>query len=271
MVNGTGNQKWPGNAGHFLWNIMKRFASILSVLLMLLVFITGCRRDNPDQPEGDNYTVYRTEVSGFSGLCYSAAKNSFYAVSDNGNLYETDKEGNTIRNFGLSGNNDFEAISFDTVQNRLYLADEALMNIYWLTPGQTVLNAVTHITINGGISNKGIEGLSFGRDTLYIVNQESPKLLIKYSLSGQAETSRIPVDFAAYLSDIFFDASDNSLWICDSQQKMIFHCTVNGELLASQDIHFVPKAEALVIDRADNSAWVGCDQSSGLYKIKLKI
>jgi len=153
----------------------------------------------------------------------------------------------------------------------LFVADESSMNLYGLTPNQSSLNLVTHINIPGGVSNKGIEGLAYGQDTLYIVNQESPTLLIKYSLASQAEVQRILVDFASYLSDIFFDASDNSLWICDSQQQLLFHCTLNGNVLASQEIDFVPKAEALVIDRANQTAWIGCDQSSKLFKIKLKI
>lgn len=250
---------------------MKKYRLIWFSTLVVLVTASGCSKDNGGTPADKEYELFPTEVPGLSGLCYSAGKNSFYAASDNGSIYEINSDGTTIRNLGLSGNNDFEGICLDAATNKLYVADESLMNVYWLMPNQPVLNPVTHIAVSGGVSNKGIEGLSFGRDTLYIVNQASPTMLIKYSLAGHAETSRINLDFAAYLSDIFFDDSDNTIWICDSQQKMIFHCTLNAELIGSQEISFVPKAEALAIDRASHTAWVGCDLSSGLYKIRLKI
>jgi uncharacterized protein YjiK len=251
---------------------MKWNRSIWQPLSVMLLFSFACRKDNRgNEPQDKEYEVFSTTVPGFSGLCYSATKTSFYAASDNGTIYEIATDGSTIRQLPVTGNYDFEAIAIDAVQDRLYIADESLMNLYWLTPNQNSLNLVTHISIPGGVSNKGIEGLAFGPDTLYIVNQESPTLLIKYALGSQAETHRIPVDFASYLSDIFFDPSDNSLWICDSQQQLLFHCTLNGTLIATQDIDFVPKAEALVIDRAGNTAWIGCDQSSKLFKVKLKI
>ncbi|MBK8953204.1 MAG: hypothetical protein IPM85_14000 [Chitinophagaceae bacterium] len=69
----------------------------------------------------------------------------------------------------------------------------------------------------------------------------------------------------------FSDNSDNTLWFCDSQQKMIFNCNLNGDVLESQEINYVSKAEAIVVDRSTNTAWVGCDQTSKLFKIKLKI
>lgn len=250
---------------------MKYYRLIWFIVLVVFATVPGCSKDNGGTPSDTDYELFSTEVPGLSGLCFTAGKNNFYAISDNGSIYEINKDGSTIRNLGLSGNNDFEAISLDAANDKLYVADESLMNIFWLMPNQPALNLVTHIAVSGGVSNKGIEGLSFGRDTLYIVNQESPTILIKYALASQAETSRINIDFAGYLSDTFFDDSDNTIWICDSQQKMIFHCTLNGELIGSQEISFVPKAEALVIDRAGHTAWVGCDQSSGLYKIKLKI
>jgi len=249
------------------WNSAIWISGAVSILL-----VSGCRKDNRGNgPQDKEYEEYNTGISGFSGLCFSATKSSFYAISDQGSIYEINTDGSTIRQLPVTGQYDFEAITLDAVNNRLFVADESSMNLYGLTPNQSSLNLVTHINIPGGVSNKGIEGLAYGQDTLYIVNQESPTLLIKYSLASQAEVQRILVDFASYLSDIFFDASDNSLWICDSQQQLLFHCTLNGNVLASQEIDFVPKAEALVIDRANQTAWIGCDQSSKLFKVKLKI
>ena len=222
-------------------------------------------------PQQEEYEVFDTQIAGFSGLCFNANRTGFFAVGDNGSIYEIFMDGSVKRQLPYTGGNDFEAIAINPTTGRLYLADESLMNIYFLSPDEKSLNLVTHISVSGGVSNKGIEGLSFGADTLFIANQEAPTLLIKYALSSEQEVSRNQVAFAQFLSDIFYDASDGTLWICDSRQKKIFHCTTGGEVIASQDISFVPKAEALVVDRTTHTAWVGCDQTSKLYKIKLTI
>jgi uncharacterized protein YjiK len=145
------------------------------------------------------------------------------------------------------------------------------MGLYLLSKDEQSISEITKIIVDGGISNKGIEGLTYGNDTLYAVNQESPTLLIKYSLKSKKEVSRIQVSFAGYLSDICFDSSDNTLWICDSQLKKIYHCSLNMQVLGSQSIDFIAKAEALVINRTAKIAWIGCDQTGNLYRVKLKI
>jgi uncharacterized protein YjiK len=238
----------------------------------LSILFVSCSKSGNDGPAPEKeYEEFSTLVPGFSGLCFNADKTSFFAVSDNSGIYELYKDGDIKRKLPYTGTNDFEAITINPANGRLYIADESLMNVYLLSTDEQSLTLVSHVSVPGGVSNKGIEGLSYGSDTLYIANQESPTLLIKYSLSSQSESSRRQVNFAYYLSDVFFDNTDNTLWICDSQQKMIFHCTLNGDVIASQEINYVQKAEAIVIDRPTNTAWVGCDQTSKLYKIKLKI
>ncbi|MGB3005503.1 MAG: SdiA-regulated domain-containing protein [Chitinophagaceae bacterium] len=251
---------------------MMQYKSIIPLLISFpFIFFSCTKGGNNEPPQEKEYEEFNTEVSGFSGLCYGPNNTSFYAVSDKYGIYELRFDGSTKRKLPFTGINDFEAITINRTTGRIYLADEALMNIYFLSSDEQSINLVTNINVPGGVSNKGIEGLTYGRDTLYTINQESPTILIKYSLASQTEVSRTQVSFALYLSDIFFDASDNTLWICDSQQKKIFHCNLGGEVIASQAIDYVPKAEALVIDRIANVAWVGCDQTAKLFRIKLSI
>lgn len=251
---------------------MIQYRSIIQLLISFsFIFIACSKGGNSAPPPEKEYEEFTTEVSGLSGLCYGPNNASLFAVSDKYGIYELNFDGSTKRKLPFTGTNDFEAITINRTNGRIYLAEETLMNIYFLSSDEQSINFETHINVPGAIGNKGIEGLTYGRDTLYAINQESPTILIKYSLINQAEVSRTQVSFAQYLSDIYFDASDNSLWICDSQQKKIFHCNLNGEEIASQAIDFVPKAEAIVIDRISNVAWVGCDQTAKLFRIKLII
>ncbi len=244
----------------------------IACLVFLSAYLFSCtKNDTGGVLPANNYTVYATEVYGLSGLCFGKDKSTLFAVSDKYGIYELNTNGSTKRKLPYSGSNDFEAITINPATGTIYLADEFEMNLLQLSADETTVSTVTHITVPGAISNKGIEGLAFGRDTLYAVNQQSPTILIKYSLAAHAETGRITLSFAQYLSDIFFDESDQSLWICDSYQQKIFHCNLNGDVIASQSVEFVAKPEALAVDRAANIAWVGCDQTGKLYRIKLTI
>ncbi len=248
--------------------------SFYQLCLFSLIFLLGsCVEDiQTDDPSIEkDYMEFSTSIIGFSGVCFSKDKNSLLVASDKLGLYELNFDGSTIRQLKYSGHNDFEGITINPATGTIYVADETNMTLNQLSEDEMSITEISKIIIPNGISNKGIEGVTFGNDTLYAVNQTEPTLLIKYSLVSKKEISRTKVSFASYLSDICFDSSDNTLWICDSKQKKIFHCKLNAELIGTQNIDFVPKAEAIAIDRASNIAWIGCDETGNLYKVKIKI
>ncbi|MBK8518843.1 MAG: SdiA-regulated domain-containing protein [Saprospiraceae bacterium] len=246
-------------------------------VIFISIFLPSCFLDNDldggNQQEipTEAYQVYHTSITGLSGLCFSRNANTFLAVSDKIGIFELSKEGVIVRKFPYSGSNDFEGITINPVTEDIYLADEGQMRVYQLSKDEKSLVTVTDVFIPNAVFNKGIEGLSFGNDTLYIVNQESPTLLMKYDLKTMKEVSRVKVEFAAYLSDIFYDDFDKTLWICDSEKKKIIHCDINGQVLGIQNIDYISKAEAIVVDRVAGLAWVGCDATGNLYRIKLTI
>ena len=236
------------------------------------MLLSSCVKDigTDIKPDEKDYEEFPTAVSGLSGLCFSADSSFLMAVSDKFGIYELNFNGTTKHKLDYNDGNDFEAIAFNYKTKSYLLADETNMTISVLNADRT-LTQITKVIVNGGISNKGLEGLTFGEDTLYIANQEAPTVLIKYDLKENAEKLRKTVTFAGYLSDVCYDRTDKTLWICDSLQKMLYHCSLNGVVIASQSIDFVPKAEALVIDRKNNIGWIGCDLTGNLYKVKLKI
>lgn len=222
------------------------------------------------KPTEKDYEEFPTAVSGLSGLCFSADSSTLMAVSDKYGIYELNFDGTTKRKLDYNVVNDFEAIAFNYKTKTYIFADETNMTVSTLNSDMT-LTQITKVIVDGGIGNKGLEGLTYGEDTLYIANQEAPTALIKYDLKSKTEMSRKTLSFAGYLSDICYDRSDKTLWICDSLQKKLYHCTLNGSVIAEQSIDFVAKAEALAIDRKKNIGWIGCDLTGNLYKVKLKI
>ncbi len=245
----------------------------LKIALIVVIFLaTSCVKDEiyTNVPIEKDFEEFTTAVMGLSGLCFSEDSTSLMAVSDKYGIYELNFDGTTKRKLDYNGSNDFEAITFNYKTKKYFLADETNMTVSVLNNDMT-LTQITKVNIEGGVSNKGIEGLTYGEDTLYIAIQEAPTLIIKYDLKTNTEKSRQTVSFAVYLSEICFDCTDRTLWISDSQQKMLLHCTLKGEVIASQPIDFVSKAEALLVDRKHNCCWIGCDLTGNLYKVILKI
>lgn len=242
------------------------------IIVIPILFFSSCVKDigNNIIPVEKDYEDFSTSITGLSGLCFSKDSSTLMAVSDKTGIYEINFDGSTKRRLDYNGSNDFEAIAFNYKTGDYYIADETNMTVSVINNDMT-LSLITKVIVDGGISNKGIEGLTYGEDTLYITNQEAPTALIKFDLKSKKEATRKTLSFAGYLSDICYDRTDKTLWICDSMQKKLYHCTLNGDLIAKQDINFVDKAEALAVDRKKNIVWIGCDLTSKLYKVKLKI
>ena len=114
----------------------------------------------------------------------------------------------------FSGSYDFEGITINPATNEVYLADEGQMKIYKLSNDEKSIELITDVRVTGGVINKGIEGLTYGNDTLYIVNQESPTIMIKYDLKSRKETARLAMNYVQFLSDIYYVGSDKTLG-CD--------------------------------------------------------
>ena len=73
-------------------------------------------------PQQEEYEVFDTQIAGFSGLCFNANRTGFFAVGDNGSMYETFMDGSVKRQHPYTGGNDLEAIAINPTTGRLDLA-----------------------------------------------------------------------------------------------------------------------------------------------------
>lgn len=252
------------------------------VLAAAAVFCCGCLTDVafatddlPSEGPGAAKTidvaapqeVCKTQVKELSGLCFNAARDGFYAVGDEGAVYETDLAGNTRKVLYEGKNHDWEGVDFDG--SSIWLIDETESTLYTLSDG--ILKKVAKVEIpGGGAAGKGPEGIMCKGDTVYVANQAQPTRIVKYCRSTGTVTGAVDIKFVTkFLSDLCYDPTDNTMWIVDSKGPAFYHCTLDGQLLATYNIPFVEQAEALVVDSRDSIAWVGCDVTSTIYKIKL--
>jgi uncharacterized protein YjiK len=253
---------------------MVKKSAILAFLLLSILFQSCLNNDFvPTEPAEDEieYTAYETTVPELSGLCFTADKTAFWAVSDRGIIYEIKIEDFSARKLPYSStNDDLEGITINTETGDIYVVDEGKNTVFKLSADEQTLTEVVKITIPNAAHNKGLEGISYGQDTLYIVNQAEPARLIKYCLSTKT-ISNIDVAFAANLSDVCYDDTDNTLWFIDSKSKKVYHCNLNAQVIDTQAVAYIAQAEGIAVDRATGYMWLGCDTSSKIYKVKIKI
>jgi len=242
------------------------------VFLIVAILLVSCKDEHEPVVPSYTYEEFITQVREFSGMCYNQDKTALLAVSDEGEIYEINFDGTTRRKLPYKGNHDFEAITINHATGEIYVADEGNNKIFMLasTTSQT-LTEIVNINV-GKVKNNGIEGVSYGADTLFIVNQQNPIMLIKYCLSDKT-CKYITLDENDFtnLSDICYDQTDGTLWILDSQKKRVSHCNSNGKMMNWQSVDMITQPEALLVDSNQKTIWIGCDPTRKLYKIKLTI
>lgn len=252
---------------------MVTFKNILAVALAVLIpdfqkedSSAAVFNSKPDK----EWKVFKTGLKNLSGICFNKDKTLLLAVTDKGNIYELDFQGNVKRKLPFDEFGDFEAITMNPQNGKVYLADENTMSVYELSSNEKKIDKVVSVAVSNASYNRGIEGVGYGKDVLYIANQSDPCRIFKYHLKDK-KMSQLDVNFTTFLSDIFYDFTDDTLWLVDSKKYQITHCNLNGKVIAQQNIPMVRKAEAIAVDREKNIVWIGCDKTGNLYQIKLKI
>lgn len=215
------------------------------------------------------YESFQTEVKELSSLCFNQAGDGFYAVGDEGSVYEIGRDGKTRKVLYNKDNHDWEGV--ERHASGILLMEETESALYRLSSGELTLVAEIPIP-GGGASGKGPEGIMCAGDVVYVGNQSQPTRIVKYDLAEGMTVGQFDIKFVKkYISDLFYDPVDKTMWVIDSKGPAFYHCTLEGVLLATYNIPFVDQAEALVIDHTAGIAWVGCDTSAKLYKIPIEI
>lgn len=114
--------------------------------------------------------------------------------------------------------------------------------------------------------------MAFAGDIAYIGNQGSPTRILKYNIRTSGTAGWFDINFVSkYISDLCFDPVDNTMWIVDSKGPAFYHCSLDGQLIATYNIPFVKQAEAIAVDHAAGIVWIGCDVTSKLYEIVIDL
>ena len=200
-----------------------------------------------------------------SGLSFNSNKTALFTVSDHTSMiYKLTLTGALVGELNYKGN-DLEGITVDPVSGDIYVVEERLREVVRLNSDGVELKRF-HLDIEENAENSGLEGITFNPDNnhLYILNEKDPGLLIEVDDKGKI-VNQTELDFASDYSGIFYERTEQVLWIVSDQSKTINKCELNGEKIVSYRISGA-KAEGIVVDNVTKQIYIVLD---GANKVQI--
>jgi uncharacterized protein YjiK len=148
---------------------------IFSSLLVTSLVMGSAQKSITIKPDG----FYSTKVQEPSDIALSTSGKSFYIVSDNGILHETDLEGKILRTAKHKGI-DFEGVY--ATENYVFVVDETTRKIYVYNTSDLSLHK-TLILHYGGGRNKGFESITYNpnKKVFVVITEKEPILIREYN------------------------------------------------------------------------------------------
>jgi uncharacterized protein YjiK len=248
--------------------------------MLLLLFITSvswsytdCLNDSsgksPEDHKNKDKTqiVYLLAVKEPSGLAFSKSKDALYIVSDNnGKIYKISFTGEVIEKLPFQGK-DLEGIDVDKTNGDIWVVEERKQHIMHLSSRGELIEKITDVHVDTK-NNSGLEGIAKNGDTLYLLIEKDPGMLIKYNIKSRL-WNKHRLEFAKDFSGIDYDTTDNTLWIVSDESRTLNHCQLNGTLISSQELD-IKQAEGVAVDRQNKIAWIVSDGGNSLYRVIIK-
>ena len=216
---------------------------------------------------GEVAEVVKTTVPEVSGLCPDPAGDGFLAASDEDGVYRVSRTGETSAFFVDSAGMDCEGVTVDPATGDVYYIVERKQEVRRLRAPEYNRSELLFVLEEGRHTNLGLEGITWYKDgSLLVGNQMRPNLLVQYSLKDGI-VSRRELTGTSEIADLCYDPVRDVLWIADSERRVLYLCTPEGDVLNSYPVPFLDNGEAVCVDHANSCIWMGDDTTSQLYRI----
>ena len=195
-----------------------------------------------------------------SDICYNPKTDSFFVVSDNGILFETDKNGKIIRKI-IQKDTDFEAVYAN--EKNVFCVDESGRNIY-VYDLLTLTNTQTINKPFAGARNKGYESLTFNTDkNIYLlITERDPAVLFEldkdFRTLKQVDGSKVAKDISAATYH------DGFVWLLSDQDMQIIKINPETYEVVSRWNIPVLSPEGITFDK-DNNIMITSDDLQRIY------
>ncbi len=236
-------------------------------LLIALLFLGACDKETKKTHDTklELIKAVKLEVKEPSGLCFTANKNAFYTVSDNSaKVNKLSLTGALIKTLSYEGE-DLEGVTVDPNNGNVLVVEERRRELVKLDSNGKEIDRL-HIAIEENSLNKGLEGVTYNakNNHIYLLNEQNPGLLVELDVFGKI-IKQTKLDFAIDYSGIFYEQSENVIWIISDKSKSITKCDLNGKKILSFKIK-ESKAEGIVVDANNRKIYIVLD---GLDKLQV--
>jgi uncharacterized protein YjiK len=188
-----------------------KIQSLITVALFSFGFIST-QKVPTIKPDG----FYNTNVQEPSDIALSHNEQSYFIVSDNGMLHETDLQGKIIRTAKHKGI-DFEGVY--ATEDKVYVVDETARKVYVYNTSDLSL-ANTYVLQYSGGRNKGFESITYNKkkNAFILITEKEPVLIREYNydfvLTNEIEFKGVSdVSSATWYNDFIYLLSDEDMMV----------------------------------------------------------
>jgi uncharacterized protein YjiK len=168
----------------------------LGFLVFLALALLSCLPKISSEKKLEPLKIIKLTIPEPSGI--TLFNNKLFIVSDrNGTIYQTSFEGKVLRKIKTKFN-DLEGITIDENSKNILLVSEEGRALIVL---DSLGNFIKKIKIKGKQqqNNRGLEGICLYKNTLYVINEKSPKQLLQLNEKGKI-INKIKLDYSKDIS-----------------------------------------------------------------------
>ncbi|MBK8600785.1 MAG: SdiA-regulated domain-containing protein [Flavobacterium sp.] len=236
-----------------MMNLNRKIVAVGFILLAI-----NCMAQKANQLKPTKWIT--TQIPEPSDLCFDSKSGNFFVVSDDGILFETDKEGKIIRKV-KENDADFEAVHVD--ENNVYAVNERHRKIY--VYNRVSLQKTKTITVPfGGGRNRAYEALTFNKEknTFILVVEKDPitllELDVNFNIINEIDLSKIARDIAAA------SFHNGFLWLLSDEDSTVLKLNPTSYEVIEKWKLPVINPEELAFDN-DGNLVITCDDMQRIY------
>ncbi|MCJ7800964.1 MAG: SdiA-regulated domain-containing protein [Candidatus Marinimicrobia bacterium] len=239
------------------------------VLITIVTVLFSCNKTDSsiEKPILELINKYVIDVGEPSGLVLALDNKSLWTVSDNQNkIYQLDLTGQILKEISIPGIG-FEGIALDLNGQSFWIVQESRGELLQIdTLGNEIQTlAITNVRSASG----GLEGITINstNNHLFLLKEKDPSVLIELNVDFETMMFK-RIYFAQDYSGMDYTELEDELWIVSDQEKKVYRCDLNGNVLISFPIN-VDKAEGIAIDSENNLIYIVSDSDDILYIYRL--
>lgn len=244
---------------------MKKNILFFGIIFSILLVYSGCNNDDPMVTKDLNRLDYKVlNIPETSGLSYYKFENTLLTVSDHSDrVYVITFEGEVLDSLIYEGKN-LEGVVYDAAHSHIYVVEEHTNEVVQLDTIGNELNRFA-IELNNTDPGHGLEGISMNPVTghLFVVSEKSPSILFELKTDGEI-VNQYDLGFMEDYSSVFYEASEDKLWILSDQSKLLVKCDLTGKPLEYFGTG-ISDAEGNVVDKVTSRARIVTDTGNTLF------